>query len=62
MTRILLIVTGILMMLDTLVLDQRLRAGKGVASFRSPASQMALAADPAMKYISENSPYMRSER
>lgn len=62
MTRILLIVTGILMMLGVLVLDQRLRADKGVASFGNPPSQMALTADPAMKHISEDSPYMRSER
>lgn len=61
MTRIPLIVVGIFMML-VLVLGQRLQAGMELASTRNPSSQMALAADPKMKYISENSPYMRSER
>jgi hypothetical protein len=62
MTRILLIVVGIFMTLGVLVLGQRLQAGIELASVRNPSSQMAFAADPTMKYISEDSPYMRSER
>jgi hypothetical protein len=62
MKRTFLIVAGILMTLELLVFDQQLAANLDRLSHTSPSPELALASDPALKYISEDSPYMRSER
>ncbi len=62
MTRTLLIVAGILMTLELYMIDQQLAAGIVRLLRTRPSGQATLAANPALKYISEDSPYMRSER
>ena len=62
MKRTLLIVAGILMTLELLMFDQQLAANLDRLSHPNPSPELALASDPALKYISEDSPYMRSER
>ena len=62
MKRTLLIVAGLLMTLELLMFDRQLAANIDRFSHINPSPQMVLAADPALKYISEDSPYMRSER
>jgi hypothetical protein len=62
MRRTLLIVAGMLMTFELLLFDQQLAANIDRLSHISPSRQLALASDPALKYISEDSPYMRSER
>jgi len=42
--------------------DQQLAANIDRLSLIKPSPELALASDPALKYISEDSPYMRSER
>lgn len=59
MKRTLLIVAGILMTLELLMFDQQLAAN---INRLNPSPELALASDPALKYLSEDSPYMRSER
>jgi hypothetical protein len=58
MKRTLLIVAGILTTLELLMFDQQLSASIERLSHINPSPQMVLAADPALKYISEDSPYM----
>ena len=62
MKRTLLIVAGILMTVELLMFDQQLAANIDRLSHINPSPQLALASNPALKYISEDSPYMRSER
>lgn len=57
-----LIIVGILTTFELFVIDQQLAASAEGLSRTKPLSQMKMAADPALKYISEDSPYMRSER
>ena len=62
MKRTLLIAAGILTTVELLMFDQQLAANIDRLSHINPSAQLALASDPALKYISEDSPYMRSER
>jgi hypothetical protein len=62
MTRTLLIAAGALITLELFLVDQELDSGINRLSKLTPSRQIALAADPSLKYVSEDSPYMRSER
>ena len=62
MKRTLLIVAAIVTTLGLLMFDQQLAANIDRLSHTNPSPQLALASDPALKYISEDNPYMRSER
>jgi hypothetical protein len=62
MTRTLLIAAGALITLELFLVNQELDSGINGLSKLTPSRQITLAADPALKYVSEDSPYMRSER
>lgn len=62
MTRVLLIVAGTLVTLELFLVDQNLASGTKHLSQLTSSRQILLAADPSLKYVSEDSPYMRSER
>jgi hypothetical protein len=61
MTRTLLIAAATLMTLELFVVVQKPDLGTNRLS-QSPSRQITLADDPSLKYVSEDSPYMRSER
>jgi len=62
MTRTLLIAAGALITLELFLVDLELDSGINRLSKLTPSRQIMLAADPALKFVSEDSPYMRSER
>ena len=63
MARILLIAAGALVTVGLFLVDQKLDSGTGGLSSQFHTSrQIRIAADPSLKYESEDSPYMRSER
>ncbi len=62
MTRTLLVTAGMLITLELLLVDKQLTSGTDWLVQIKLSPEVALAADPALKYISEDSPYMRSER
>ena len=57
-----LIVAGLLATLELFVIDCQLAASIDRLSRTKPSPEIAMAANPALKYISKVSPYMRSER
>ena len=63
MARILLIAAGALLTIGAFLVETKLDyATGGLASQFKTSRQIRLAADPSLKYESEDSPYMRSER
>jgi hypothetical protein len=64
MKRTLVIIAGILMTLELLTFDHQRAPNRDQLSYTnpSPEPELVLASDPALRYISEDSPYMRSER
>lgn len=62
MTRTLLVTAGMLITLELLLVDKQLTSGTDWLVQIKLSPEVALAADSALKYISEDSPYMRSER
>jgi hypothetical protein len=61
MTRVLLIAAAALVTLGIFLADEVFDSETGRARQLTPR-QISLAADPSLKFISEDSPYMRSER
>jgi hypothetical protein len=63
MARILLIAAGMLIALGLFSVEENFNTGTGGLSSQLKTSrQIRLAADPSLKYASEDSPYMRSGR
>ena len=62
MTRILLIAAATLMTLELFLVEQKLDLGTSRLLQLWPSRQITLAADPSLKYVAEDSPYMRNER
>jgi hypothetical protein len=63
MARCLLIAAGMLITLGLFLVAESLESGTGGLSSQLKTSrQIRLAADPSLKYASQDSPYMRSER
>jgi hypothetical protein len=62
MTRTLLVTAGMLITFELFLVDKQLTSGTDRLAQIKLSPEVALAADPALKYISEDSPYMRSER
>jgi len=63
MARCLLIAAGMLITLGLFLVAESLESGTGDLSSQLKTSrQIRLAADPSLKYASQDSPYMRSER
>jgi hypothetical protein len=62
MTRTPLMAAATLMTIELHLVEQKLDSGEYSISQISISRQIMLAADSSLKYVSEDSPYMRSER
>ena len=63
MARVLSIAAGALLTIGLFLVEEKLDSGTGGLSSQFKTSRpIRLAADPSLKYESEDSPYMRSER
>ena len=61
MMRVLLIAAGTLVTLGILLVDEVFDSETS-PPWQRTSRQMSIAADPSLKFVSEDSPYMRSER